>query len=147
MSPNLDYWVRERQRKRESRWQASKAPREKWRQRSRARDKKQRRHFFVGRTTWKFCSGGDKIRRAGGYQCKVKMGGSEKSEQEHVRHFLHKGEITRDDSQQRFLAQHNIKALLRHCFEWLQHCSNIATLCCAENRRSKSFRVTSPSNV
>ena len=72
------------------------------------------------------------------------MSGSEKSEREHVRHFLHKGDVTRDDSQQRFLAQHNIKALLRHCFEWLQHCSNITTLCCAENRRSKSFRVTSP---
>ena len=34
--------------------------------------------------------------------------------------------------------------MLRHCFEWLQHCSNIATLCCAENRRCKSSRVTSP---
>ena len=74
----------------------------------------------------------------------MKMSGSEKSEREHVRHFLHKGDVTRDDSQRRFLAQHNIKALLRHCLEWLQHCSNIATLCCAENRRSKSFRVTSP---
>ena len=72
----------------------------------------------------------------------MKMSGSEKSE--HVRHFLHKGDVTRDDSQQRFLAQRNIKALLRHCFEWLQHCSNIATLRCAENRRSKSSRVTSP---
>ena len=26
--------------------------------------KKQRRHFFVGRTTRKFCSGGDKMRNA-----------------------------------------------------------------------------------
>ena len=31
---------------------------------------KQKRHFFVGRTTGKFCSGGD--------QYKVKMSGSEK---------------------------------------------------------------------
>ena len=28
------------------------------------RDKKQRRYFFVGRTTLKFCSGGDKMRNA-----------------------------------------------------------------------------------
>ena len=27
---------------------------------------------------------------------------------------------------------------------WLQHCSNIATLCCAKNRRCESSRVTSP---
>ena len=25
-----------------------------------------------------------------------------------------------------------ITTLLRHCFEWLQHCSSIATLCCAK---------------
>ena len=33
---------------------------------------------------------------------------------------------------------------MRHCFEWLQHCSSIATLCCAKNRRCQSSRVTSP---
>ena len=38
-------------------------------QRSRAGDKKQRSHFFVRGTTWKFCSGGDKIRNASGHQC------------------------------------------------------------------------------
>ena len=37
----------EKQRKRESRRQASEAQREKGRQRSRATDKKQRRHFFL----------------------------------------------------------------------------------------------------
>ena len=36
--------------------------------------------------------------------------------------------------------------LLRHCFEWFQHCSNIATLCCAKNRGCESSRVTSPSS-
>ena len=52
MSTNLDYRARETQRKRASRRQASEAPREKGRQRFRARDKKQRTHFcFVGRTT------------------------------------------------------------------------------------------------
>ena len=40
--------------------------------------KKERRHFFVGRTTLKFYSGGDKIRNASGHQPKMKMGGSEK---------------------------------------------------------------------
>ena len=48
-------------------------------------------------------------------------------------------QVKRDDSQ-----QHSVATLLRHCFEWLQHCSNIATLCCAKNRRCESFRVTSP---
>ena len=43
-----------------------------------------------------------------------------------------------------FLAQHSVATLLRHCFEWLQHCSDIATLCCAKNRRCESSRVTSP---
>ena len=47
MSTNLEYRAGERQRKRESRRQASEAQREKGRQRSRARDKKQRRHFFL----------------------------------------------------------------------------------------------------
>ena len=37
-----------------------------------------------------------------------------------------KGDVTREDSQQRFLAQHRVVALLRHCFEWGLHCSNIA---------------------
>ena len=48
--------------------------------------------------------------------------------------------------QRQFLAQQIITRLLRHCFEQLQHCSNIATLCCAKNRRceSTSGRVTSP---
>ena len=39
------------------------------------------------------------------------------------------GDVTQDDSQRRFLAQHSVATLLRRCFEWLQHCSNIATLC------------------
>ena len=46
-----------------------------------------------------------------------------------------KGDVSWNDSQQRFLAQHSITALLRHCFDWLQYCSNIATLCCSKYRR------------
>ena len=41
-------------------------------------------------------------------------------------------------------AQDNVGSSLRHCFEWLQHCSNIVTLCCAKTRRCESLRVTSP---
>ena len=36
-----------------------------------------------------------------------------------------------------------VATLLRHCFEWLQHCPGIATLCGAKNRRCESSRVTS----
>ena len=64
MSTNLEHRAREKQRKRECGRHASEAQREKGRQGFRARDKKQRRHFFVGRTTLKFCSGGDKMRNA-----------------------------------------------------------------------------------
>ena len=44
----------------------------------------------------------------------------------------------------RFLAQHSVSTSLRHSFKWLQHCSNIATLCCAKNRRCESSSVASP---
>ena len=57
---------------------------------------------------------------------------------------LLKGDVTRHDSQRRFLAQHSVATLLQHCFKWLQHCSSIATLCCAKNRRCESSCVTSP---
>ena len=53
-------------------------------------------------------------------------------------------DVTRDDLQRRFLARHSVATLLRHCFERLQHCSSIATLCCAKNCRCRSSRVTSP---
>ena len=49
-----------------------------------------------------------------------------------------KGDVTRNDSQRRFLAQHSITTFLRHCFEWLQQRSKIATLCCAKNRCCES---------
>ena len=92
-STNLENRGRERQRKRESRRQASEAQPEKGQQRSSERDKQPEGDiFFVGRTTWQFCGGGEKIRNASGHQCTgwnwaaVKK----KSEREHVRHFLHK---------------------------------------------------------
>ena len=52
--------------------------------------------------------------------------------------------MRRDDSQRRFLSQHSVATLLRRCFELLQHCSSIKTLCCAKNPRCESPRVTSP---
>ena len=61
MFTNLEY------RERESRRQATEDQLEKRRQTARARDKKWR-HFFVGRTTWKFCSGGEKMRNASGHE-------------------------------------------------------------------------------
>ena len=54
------------------------------------------------------------------------------------------GDVTRHDSQRRFWAQHRVAALLQRCFEWLQHCSNIATPCRAKNRPCESSGVTSP---
>ena len=49
--------------------------------------------------------------------------------------------LLHNDSKQQFLALHRVASLLQHCSEWFQHCSNIATLCCAKNRRCESFRV------
>ena len=43
-----------------------------------------------------------------------------------------------------FSPAHCVATLLRHCFESLQHCSNIATLCWAKSRRCESSRATSP---
>ena len=47
MSTNLEYRARERQRKRERRRRASETQREKGLRRSRARNKKQTRHFLL----------------------------------------------------------------------------------------------------
>ena len=57
---------------------------------------------------------------------------------------LFKGDVTRDDSQQRFLEQHSV-AMLEQCCNHSKQCrNNVATLCCARNRRCESSRVTSP---
>ena len=53
-------------------------------------------------------------------------------------------DVTRDNSQRQCSAQYIVTTLLRYCFEWLQHCFNIETMCCAKNRRCESSRVTSP---
>ena len=55
-----------------------------------------------------------------------------------------KVDVTRDDSQRRFLAQHSV-AMLEQCCNYSKQCrNNAATLRCAKNRRCESSRVTSP---
>ena len=55
-----------------------------------------------------------------------------------------KSDVTRDDSQRRFLAQHCV-AMLEQCYICSkQRRNNVVMLCCAKNRRCESFRVTSP---
>ena len=56
---------------------------------------------------------------------------------------LSKGDVTRDDPQRRFLAQHSA-AMLGQCCNHSKQCrNNVATLCYAKNRRCESSRVTS----
>ena len=55
-----------------------------------------------------------------------------------------KGDATRNDSQRRFLAQHSVAMLEQWCNHSKQCRNNVATLCCAKNRRCESSRVTSP---
>ena len=50
------------------------------------------------------------------------------------------GTIRNDDV---LIARHSTTTLMRLCFEWLQQCCRIATLCCAKNRCCESSRLTS----
>ena len=43
--------------------------------------------------------------------------------------------VTRDDSQRRFLAQHSVAISEQCCVHSKQWLNNVATLCCAKNRR------------
>ena len=54
-----------------------------------------------------------------------------------------KGDVKRDNSQRRFLAQHSV-AMLEQCCNHSKQChNNVTTLCCAKNRRCESSGVTS----
>ena len=53
------------------------------------------------------------------------------------------GDVTRDDAQQRFLAQHSVAMLEQCCKDSKQCCNNVAMLCWAKNHRGKSSSVTS----
>ena len=55
-----------------------------------------------------------------------------------------KGNVTRNDTQRRFLAPHSIAMLEQRCNHSNQYYNNVATLCCAKNPRCKSSRVISP---
>ena len=70
-------WNIEQEKDREGRGRPAKLN-EKKGNRGLEREIKNMRHYFVGRTTGKFCSGGDKMGNASGHQCKVNMSGSEK---------------------------------------------------------------------
>ena len=54
-----------------------------------------------------------------------------------------RGTIRNDD----FLAQHSV-AMLEQCCKHLKHCrNNVATLCCAKNRRDNSSRSRAPAFI
>ena len=56
--------------------------------------------------------------------------------------FCVKGEVRRDDSQRRFLAQ-QVFAMLEQCCNYSkQCCDNVVTLCCAKNPRCESSHIT-----
>ena len=57
-----------------------------------------------------------------------------------------KSDVTRNNSQRRFLAQHSVPMLEQCCNHSKQCRNNVATLCCAKNRRCESSCVTSPLN-
>ena len=49
------------------------------------------------------------------------------------------GDVTQDNSQRRFLARHSVK-MLDQCCNYSKQChNNVATLCCAKNRRCESY--------
>ena len=85
LSTKLENRERERQRKRESKATGQRSSTRK----EIERDRKNKGDIFCGRNNMKFRSGGEKMRNASG-----QLGENErrwkKSEQEHVRHFLHK---------------------------------------------------------
>ena len=54
-----------------------------------------------------------------------------------------KGDVTRNNKQQRFLVQHRVQMLEQYCSHLKLCNTNVVTLCCAKNWRCKSTRVTS----
>ena len=51
-------------------------------------------------------------------------------------------DVTRDDSERRFLVQHSVAMLEQYCKHSKQCRNNVANLCCAKSRRCDSSRVT-----
>ena len=56
---------------------------------------------------------------------------------------LHKGDVTRDDSQRRLLAQHSVAMLKQCCNHSKQYHNIVVTMYCANNCRCELSRVTS----
>ena len=53
------------------------------------------------------------------------------------------GDVTRHNSQRRFLAQHSV-AMLEQCYNYSKQCgNNVAKMCCAKNCCCELSRVTS----
>ena len=85
-------------------------------------DRKNKGHIFCCRNNMKFCSVGEKIRNASGH-----LGENErqwkKSEQEHVRHFLHKTCNQEASGNIHVLVvQNNSKEMLKESFPHVQSC-------------------------
>ena len=60
----------------------AKAQLEKQRRGARARDKKQRKHFWLEEQHKKFCCRGEEMRNPTDHQCKLEMSGSKKEKSE-----------------------------------------------------------------
>ena len=63
-----------------------------------------------------------------------------------INFLVHKGDVTRYDSQPRVLAQHSVAMLEQCCNYSKQHRNNVATLCCANNRCCESSHVLHRTN-
>ena len=60
--------------------------------------------------------------------------------------YTFEGDVTWDDSRERFWAQHSVATLEQCCNHSKQCRNNVVMLCCAKNRRCEPSRVTSPLN-
>ena len=60
------------------------------------------------------------------------------------RDYTFEGDVTWDDSRERFWAQHSVAMLEQCCSHSKQFRNNVVMLCCAKNRRCEPSRVTSP---
>ena len=125
------------------------------RERARARNKKQRKPISLPEEKiLQLYSGGEKMRNASSYQGenerqnKVNRNTNISSIKRVTRKLKEvsrfKGDVTRNDSERRFLAQHSITILLRIVLNGYNKIAKIATLCCAKNRCCESSRITSP---
>ena len=55
-------------------------------------------------------------------------------------------DVTRINSQRRFLAQYSVATLLRHCFEWLQHCMYVCKSLFKHGKSSVKLKLKTKTN-